>query len=135
MRAPSGELLDKAKYAIDFYQREYAWQERQVRELIDDLTGKFLDFFDSRWVPIRTTCHGAALRVERHRSPRTAFRIAMTLSVLTHWQSAELVLFPQLTEAVVLQPRLQRSAVKPRELCLPCHTFSHEDILRSEVIQ
>ncbi len=40
------ELLDKAKYAIDFYQREYAWQERQVRELIDDLTGKFLDSFD-----------------------------------------------------------------------------------------
>ena len=37
------ELLDKAKFAIDFYQREYAWQERQVRELIDDLTGKFLD--------------------------------------------------------------------------------------------
>ena len=36
------ELLDKAKYTIDFYQREYAWQERQVRELIDDLTGKFL---------------------------------------------------------------------------------------------
>ncbi len=41
------ELLDKAKYAIDFYQREYAWQERQVRELIDDLTGKFLDSFDA----------------------------------------------------------------------------------------
>ena len=40
------ELLDKAKYAIDFYQREYAWQERQVRELIDDLTGKFLDSHD-----------------------------------------------------------------------------------------
>ncbi len=39
------ELLDKAKYAIDFYQREYAWQERQVRELIDDLTGKFLDSY------------------------------------------------------------------------------------------
>ena len=41
------ELLDKVKYAIDFYQREYAWQERQVRELIDDLTGKFLDSYDS----------------------------------------------------------------------------------------
>ena len=39
------ELLDKAKYAIDFYQREYAWHERQVRELIDDLTGKFLDSY------------------------------------------------------------------------------------------
>ena len=41
------ELLDKAKYAIDFYQREYAWQERQVRELLDDLTGKFLDSYAS----------------------------------------------------------------------------------------
>ena len=40
------ELLDKAKYAIDFYQREYAWQERQVRELLDDLTGKFLDSYE-----------------------------------------------------------------------------------------
>ena len=40
------ELLDKVKYAIDFYQREYAWQERQVRELIDDLTGKFLDSYE-----------------------------------------------------------------------------------------
>jgi hypothetical protein len=40
------ELLDKAKYAIDFYQREFAWQERQVRELIDDLTGKFLDSYE-----------------------------------------------------------------------------------------
>lgn len=41
------ELLDAAKYTIDFYQREYAWKERQVRELVDDLTGKFLDFYDS----------------------------------------------------------------------------------------
>ena len=37
------ELMDGTKYAIDFYQREYAWKERQVRELIDDLTNKFLD--------------------------------------------------------------------------------------------
>ena len=40
------ELMDGAKYTIDFFQREYAWKERQVQELIDDLTGKFLDFFD-----------------------------------------------------------------------------------------
>ena len=39
------ELLDKAKYAIDFYQREYGWEERHVRELVDDLTGKFLDHY------------------------------------------------------------------------------------------
>jgi hypothetical protein len=42
------EMLDKAKYAIDFYQREYAWQERQVRELVDDLTEKFLDSYEHR---------------------------------------------------------------------------------------
>lgn len=38
------ELLHGARYTIDFYQREYAWQPRQIRELVDDLTGKFLDF-------------------------------------------------------------------------------------------
>lgn len=36
-------VLDKAKYTIDSYQREYAWQERQVRELVEDLTLKFRD--------------------------------------------------------------------------------------------
>lgn len=41
------QLLENARYTIDFYQREYAWKERQVRELIDDLTGRFLDFYDS----------------------------------------------------------------------------------------
>jgi uncharacterized protein with ParB-like and HNH nuclease domain len=42
------ELLDGAKYSIDFYQREYAWHERQIRELIDDLTGKFLDAYEPK---------------------------------------------------------------------------------------
>lgn len=40
------ELLHGARYTIDFYQREYAWQTRQVQELLDDLTGKFLDFYE-----------------------------------------------------------------------------------------
>lgn len=35
-------LLDGAKFSIDSYQLEYAWKERQIQELIDDLTGKFL---------------------------------------------------------------------------------------------
>ena len=39
------ELLKGARFSIDFYQREYAWEERQVRELIEDLTTKFLDFY------------------------------------------------------------------------------------------
>ncbi len=39
------QLLDGSRYAIDFYQREYAWQERHVRDLLDDLTGKFEDSY------------------------------------------------------------------------------------------
>ena len=56
------ELLDKAKYAIDLYQREYAWQERQVRELIDDLTGKFLTTVASSLSVRRTPITCAARR-------------------------------------------------------------------------
>ncbi len=37
------DLLDKRKYAIDYYQREYRWATKQVRELIEDLTDKFLE--------------------------------------------------------------------------------------------
>ncbi len=33
-------LLGGARYAIDFYQREYKWQTKQVRELLDDLATK-----------------------------------------------------------------------------------------------
>ena len=32
-----------AKYAIDYYQREYRWETKQVTELIDDLVEKFQD--------------------------------------------------------------------------------------------
>ena len=31
------ELLHGPQYTISLHQREYAWQERRVRELIDDL--------------------------------------------------------------------------------------------------
>jgi hypothetical protein len=37
------QLLDQRKYAVDYYQREYKWETKQIQELIDDLTGKFLD--------------------------------------------------------------------------------------------
>ena len=40
------ELLKGVKYSIDYYQREYKWQDKQVRELVDDLTGKFLEEHD-----------------------------------------------------------------------------------------
>jgi uncharacterized protein with ParB-like and HNH nuclease domain len=38
-------LLGGAKYSVDYYQREYKWQTKQVGELIEDLAGKFLDSF------------------------------------------------------------------------------------------
>ena len=28
------ELLKGVKYSVDYYQREYKWQEKQIRELI-----------------------------------------------------------------------------------------------------
>jgi hypothetical protein len=37
------ELLAGHKYSIDYYQREYKWQQKQVTELIDDLADKFLE--------------------------------------------------------------------------------------------
>lgn len=37
------ELLSRRHYSIDFYQREYKWKTKQVQELINDLTDKFLD--------------------------------------------------------------------------------------------
>jgi hypothetical protein len=40
------ELLANRKYSIDYYQREYKWQHKQVAELIDDLAGKFLESYE-----------------------------------------------------------------------------------------
>src|SRR5438105_10568527 len=37
------ELLKGVKYSIDYYQREYKWHEKQVHELVDDLSNKFLE--------------------------------------------------------------------------------------------
>ncbi|MBM4046177.1 MAG: DUF262 domain-containing protein [Planctomycetes bacterium] len=37
------QLLKGVKYSIDYYQREYKWRDKQVRELVDDLTSKFLE--------------------------------------------------------------------------------------------
>lgn len=36
-------LLSNAKFAIDYYQREYQWKIKQIAELLNDLCGKFLD--------------------------------------------------------------------------------------------
>ena len=52
MREISGEaktlrqLLSSMRYSLDYYQREYKWQSKQVRELIEDLTEKFLEDYN-----------------------------------------------------------------------------------------
>ncbi len=40
------ELLKGVKYSIDYYQREYKWQDNHIRDLVDDLSGKFLEDYD-----------------------------------------------------------------------------------------
>ncbi len=40
------QLLSNNRYGLDYYQREYSWEETQAAELIDDLTTRFLDEFE-----------------------------------------------------------------------------------------
>lgn len=40
------QLLSNAKYSIDYYQREYKWGQKQVQELVDDLTQNFLEDYE-----------------------------------------------------------------------------------------
>jgi hypothetical protein len=42
------QLLHANRYYVDYYQREYKWQTKQVRELLEDLTGEFLEDFDPK---------------------------------------------------------------------------------------
>lgn len=39
-------LLSGAKFAIDYYQREYRWETKQIIELINDLSEKFLESYE-----------------------------------------------------------------------------------------
>ena len=39
------ELLGGKKYSIDYFQREYRWQEKQISELVTDLTSRFLSAY------------------------------------------------------------------------------------------
>ena len=40
------DLLKSKKYHIDYYQREFKWETKQVAELVQDLTGKFLEDYE-----------------------------------------------------------------------------------------
>ena len=38
-------LLSGAKYSVDYYQREYRWATKQIAELLEDLSEKFLESY------------------------------------------------------------------------------------------
>ena len=44
--AKSVRSLLGQKYRIDYYQRDYKWEPKQIRELIEDLTNRFLQDFN-----------------------------------------------------------------------------------------
>lgn len=39
-------ILDKEKFTIDYFQREYRWEQKHIGQLIDDLTTAFLSKYD-----------------------------------------------------------------------------------------
>ena len=39
------ELMEKKKFRIDFFQREYKWQKKHITELLEDLTNNFFTSF------------------------------------------------------------------------------------------
>ena len=40
------EVLEKKKYSIDYYQREYKWESKQLKEIVADLTTKFSELHE-----------------------------------------------------------------------------------------
>ncbi|MEZ9917194.1 DUF262 domain-containing protein [Vibrio breoganii] len=41
------EVLDNKKYTVDYYQREYSWEQTHIEQLVTDLCNAFLDNYDS----------------------------------------------------------------------------------------
>lgn len=44
-QAKTVKQLLGVKYAVDYYQREYKWETKQIQELIEDLTNRFFDSY------------------------------------------------------------------------------------------
>jgi uncharacterized protein with ParB-like and HNH nuclease domain len=40
------EVLDNKKYTVDYYQREYSWEQTHIDQLVTDLCNAFLDNYD-----------------------------------------------------------------------------------------
>jgi uncharacterized protein with ParB-like and HNH nuclease domain len=44
------QILQGQRYDIDYYQREYRWQRKQIQELVDDLTEQFLGDYSPKHI-------------------------------------------------------------------------------------
>jgi uncharacterized protein with ParB-like and HNH nuclease domain len=42
----ANQLLKGVKYSIDYYQREYRWENKHIKELVNDLTSRFLEDYE-----------------------------------------------------------------------------------------
>ncbi|WP_447074288.1 DUF262 domain-containing protein [Vibrio alginolyticus] len=42
------EVLDNKKYTVDYYQREYSWEQTHIEQLVTDLCNAFLDNYDPK---------------------------------------------------------------------------------------
>lgn len=40
------DLLKGKRYKIDYFQREYRWETKHITELLEDLSNKFLTYYD-----------------------------------------------------------------------------------------
>lgn len=40
------EVLNERKYSVDYFQREYSWEQKHIDQLITDLTSTFLDVYN-----------------------------------------------------------------------------------------
>ena len=52
------ELLSGMKYTIDYYQREFKWGEKQIKELINDLVDAFQEHYEEQHVPEEVANYG-----------------------------------------------------------------------------
>lgn len=52
------DLLSGKKYTVDYYQREYKWEDKQVQELLTDLAGAFQEDYQSDHDPRAVRSYG-----------------------------------------------------------------------------
>jgi hypothetical protein len=39
------DVLNERKYTVDYFQREYSWEQKHIEQLVTDLTSTFLDVY------------------------------------------------------------------------------------------